>query len=236
MNSAPASFSALTPLEKWLRAVARVRFLPGSKSAYRKFCRRVRGRNFEVTTPEGVKFHLTANDSVASQILVFGQFEPGIGKLLKKLLPPGGVFVDLGCNLGYFTCLVGAHVPDALVVAVDANPAMTQACAQNAALNGLKPHIHSIGIGARREKLCLTFPGNAPSHATFGKAGNASRSRDLHSVEAIIIPLSELLDSEGLAQVDLLKIDVEGYEDAIFSAIDEDLAARFSSVVFEFCE
>lgn len=228
--------SSLSLLEKGLRWLARHRKLPGSKSAYRKFCRRARGRHFLVTSNHGVRYGLVANDSVANQIIVFGDFEPGVGSLLRRLVPQGGTFVDLGCNLGYFTCLVGSTVPNLKIIAVDANPAMAESCRVNAELNGLHPSVLGVGVGAERARLKLTFPANAPSHATFGQAENTKNRADLHHVEADVLPLRDLLEQEGTGRVDVLKIDVEGFEDSVLSGIDAALASSIDSIVMEFCE
>lgn len=228
--------NSLTPLEKLLRIVARNRFLPGSKSAYRKFCRRARGRRFLVKANSGVNYGLLANDSVANQIIVFGEFEPGVGALLNQLVPQEGTFVDLGCNLGYFTCLVGASHPRVKILAVDANPDMADNCRSNAALNQLQPAVRGVGVGAARTRLLLTFPANAPSHATFGQPDPGKKRQDLREVEAEVMPLRDLLEEEKIERIDVLKIDVEGFEDSVLSGIDDELANSIDSIVMEYCE
>ncbi|MHC4581177.1 MAG: hypothetical protein ACYS14_06950, partial [Planctomycetota bacterium] len=67
------------------------------KSAYRKFCRRNRGREFIVETGAGFKIKTTIGDNVDNEIYVYGTFEPGVSDVVKRLSRTCNTFVDVGC-------------------------------------------------------------------------------------------------------------------------------------------
>src|SRR5262245_19453749 len=50
---------------------------------------------------------LVAGDVIIRDLLLTGSFEPKQTEIIKGLLPKGGIFVDVGANVGYFS-IVGA--------------------------------------------------------------------------------------------------------------------------------
>ena len=59
-----------------------------------------------VMTPLGFKFG--GSTSQHHRAMQQGTFEAGEVRLLTKLLPAANVFIDVGANAGYFTCLARA--------------------------------------------------------------------------------------------------------------------------------
>jgi len=118
----------------------------------------------------------------------------------------GGVFVDIGCNIGLYSLpLARAAGPQGRCVSIDANPLMIARLSRNAALSGLAN---------------VTAIASAVSDAD-GSGHLAVRKND----DAIVaveetgdgpIPLrllAALLSEAGISRIDGLKIDIEGHED-----------------------
>ncbi len=67
--------------------------------------------------------------------------------------------------------------------------------------------------GAERGTLQLWSDGGSNiGHTSLLKAGT---SNPKISVDVDVVPLVDILDEQGVAKVDLLKIDVEGFEDQV---------------------
>ncbi len=92
-----------------------------------------------VQTLFGVKFITPMRDLLMTpQLVVYRQWEAQLSRLLPLLSPPGSVFVDVGANFGYFTCLVAnamGATPGSRVIAVEPNPQMLRLLAVNVQIN-----------------------------------------------------------------------------------------------------
>ena len=77
-----------------------------------------------VTTCEGFRMHVDPGDyAVGHTIARTGSYEPEVSAALREVLGPGGTFVDVGANLGWFSLLGASLVgPLGRVIAVEPNP------------------------------------------------------------------------------------------------------------------
>lgn len=122
----------------------------------------------------------------------------------------GGVFVDVGANIGYYS-LVLAKKASCKVVAIEPNPPTLERLYFNIAVNrSLKEKIRVIpfGVGDPGEfELHLGEDlGLASLHSgLFKETGN--------SVKIKTRPLLDILEEQNINRVDALKIDIEGMED-----------------------
>src|SRR5215207_4090539 len=56
-----------------------------------------------------VTFDLDLSDWL-QRLYALGATEPGKRAALESLVPPGGSFIDIGANIGLFTCTMARHV------------------------------------------------------------------------------------------------------------------------------
>lgn len=122
---------------------------------------------------------------------------------LKSVLRPGDVVVDVGANIGILSLLAWKSTGDlGRVIAIEPHPATYLALQQNLKLN----HVHTVealNIAVSSEPGSLRF--SDWKHDEWNKVDNTSGTLE---VEARCL---EDVCSD-LARIDLLKIDVEGFE------------------------
>src|SRR5579863_6251254 len=79
-----------------------------------------------VQTLYGTKYFIDASDMVmAPQLVIYRQWEPEVSQFFLGSIGPDTVFMDVGANIGYFTCLLASYVGRAgygRVIAVEACP------------------------------------------------------------------------------------------------------------------
>ena len=92
---------------------------------------RVWKKTTEVVTPLG--FKLTAGIHPAYDLMSAGTFQPGECALISKLVGKEDLFVDIGANLGYYTCLTLQKGRP--VAAVEPQPPNLQCLFQNLRAN-----------------------------------------------------------------------------------------------------
>jgi FkbM family methyltransferase len=131
---------------------------------------------------------------------------------LRQHTPAGGVFVDVGANVGTFSLVMARHVgPQGKVIAIEPHPVTFARLSFNNAASGTRQVrlVQAAAGPSDGELLIETDGGNlGASHVVTGTATG----------EAIKVPslrLTRILDEAGVAKVDALKIDVEGFEDRV---------------------
>lgn len=132
---------------------------------------------------------------------------------LRAHTPQGGVFVDVGANVGTYAMVLARHVgPTGRVIAIEPHPLTHARLAFNSAASGFR-HVKLVAAAAGDADGALMIETDGDnlgaSHIAteVTSAGNAIRVPSLR--------LLRILTEAGVSQVDSLKIDVEGYEDRV---------------------
>ncbi len=166
----------------------------------------------------GLRYRVSPRDVVGRTILRRRSYEPRLTEWLLGvfLRHPGGVFVDVGANLGWFT-LQAAHLPQVQrVVAVEPDVV-------NHGL--LQINIEANGLGARVDAVACAL-GSGPGLARLNRYKGSNLGRHSlvvdHGHGGTWVPLEALdvlLQRLDLAQSPLaaIKIDVEGYEPLVLA-------------------
>jgi FkbM family methyltransferase len=157
-----------------------------------------------------------------------GTHEPMVHEALRRTLGPGGVFVDVGCNLGYTALLAAGIVgPAGRVVALDAQRECADATRANARLNGLAQiEVHHCAGGA--------VSGEAEIIITQDSLWTRLSSVGEHPLEVRRERVCVTsLDDLALPAVDVVKIDVEGGELDVVAGMARMLAEQRPFVIAE---
>jgi FkbM family methyltransferase len=133
---------------------------------------------------------------------------------LRAHTPIGGVFVDVGANVGTYAMVLARHVgTGGKVIAIEPHPVTHARLAFNRAASGFtQVALVAAAAGSSDGELMIETDGDnlGASHIVSGdSAGNAIRVPSLR--------LQHILEDAGVSHVDTLKIDVEGYEDRVLT-------------------
>jgi FkbM family methyltransferase len=130
---------------------------------------------------------------------------------LRKHVPViGGVFVDVGANVGTYALALARHVgPAGKVIAIEPHPVTHARLAFNNSASGYtQVKLVAAAAAATDGELMIETDGDnlGASHIVTGEV----------SSKAIKVPsrrLQRVIEDAGVARVDALKIDIEGFED-----------------------
>lgn len=147
-------------------------------------------------------------------------------------LVPGGVFYDVGSNVGFFSLLAARHVgAEGRVFAFEPLPINARCIRANAALNGLDNVIvvpAAVGATAGTEPLYVT---THPGGATL--SGADCPPDVTGTIEVPVTTIDEFVRrGEGLPP-SLVKIDVEGVELDVVRGMTETLTSTRPTVLCE---
>ena len=131
---------------------------------------------------------------------------------LRAHTPPGGVFVDLGANVGTYAMVLARQVGAAgTVIAVEPHPVTHARLAFNRAASGFaQVKLVAAAAGPSDGELMIETDGEnlGASHIVSGKPAG-------HAIRVPSLRLERILGDAGVTRVDALKIDVEGFEDRV---------------------
>lgn len=213
---------------------------PGWERVVRRFAgpERFRGHPDLCLVRDGICFIAQPAVPLGWHVTMFGTYEPELRDILAALLRPGGVAVDVGANVGWHTLLMGQRVgAEGRVLAVEANPSVRRRLVDNLAINGL----------IQVEIVPCALAASAGQVAFFGPADDDVESGNGHLVSATSVPgdqsnvltvetrtLDAIVGAAGLKRLDVIKIDVEGYEWPVLQGAEDTLARYRPHVVFEY--
>lgn len=133
---------------------------------------------------------------------------------LRTHTPAGGVFVDVGANVGTYAMPLARHVgASGKIIAIEPHPVTHARLSFNrAASDFTQVDLVAAAAGPSDGELMIETDGDnlGASHIVSGtRSGNAIRVPSLR--------LQRILGDAGVTHVDALKIDVEGYEDRVLT-------------------
>ena len=138
---------------------------------------------------------------------------------LRAHTPVGGVFVDVGANVGTYAMVLARHVgASGSVIAIEPHPVTHARLAFNRAASGFaQVKLVAAAAGPADGELMIETDGDnlGASHIVSGKAAS-------HAIRVPSLRLQHILGDAGVDHVDALKIDVEGFEDRVLTGFFRD--------------
>lgn len=206
------SLAGLLPAS-WLRSVARAQWRhPFLKAAFDRGVTLFQGHDGVIRGGAGKGLRFNVGSSNVGYL--FGTTEPALQRAILESVRPGWVVFDIGANVGFFTVIAARLTgPSGRVIGFEPLSDNAARIRHNARLNGFDHvEVRTDAVGARDG----TTPFFLSSNPNWGRI--ADRGRPSGTVAEIAVPIRSLdgLSREGaIPDPDLIKIDVEGAEEAV---------------------
>lgn len=184
----------------------------------------------EVTTPLG--FKLRSGFHPAYELMRIGKFEVEETAIISKVLSGVDQFVDIGANLGYYTCL--ALQKGKPVIAFEPQQQNLQCLFQNLISNGWQDKAEVFPVALSDKPGLLTLYGASGPSASLVKdwAGYSSRYKKLVPVST----LDNILAGRLLDKRLFIKMDVEGAEYQVLQGASQTIRRAIKPVwLLEVC-
>lgn len=162
--------------------------------------------------PLGLKIDGYKRDAVGRGLYRRGYHELGLTTFLLDRFSKskGHKFVDIGANIGYFSCLLGKLAgPSGKVVSIEPEPHNFQLLERNLRNNSIhNAKTFSCALGAENgtAKMGIYKPANRGRHSLVDLASCKK------FIEVPVRRLDDVLGENSSAIWSLIKMDVEGYE------------------------
>jgi FkbM family methyltransferase len=122
--------------------------------------------------------------------------------------------LDLGANIGMATLFLTTQFPDAEIASVEPFPGNLAILRENVRLNQIRSTIFAGAVGVSSGEAELSV-GNVADAVSLVPASDAGRQTKLRVKQ---FSVDEIMDQLHWTQIDLLKIDIEGYEKTLFKS------------------
>lgn len=127
------------------------------------------------------------------------------------------VVFDVGANAGIYSLAATVASPLAQVYAFEPTPEIAAHLKASISLNGLidRLQVHESAVGAEDGSIWLNFfQGEKADNE--GMNFVSSEPREANAVEVPVTSLDIFCSNAGIGKIDLLKVDVQGHEPAVF--------------------
>lgn len=181
----------------------------------------------------------TRDRGFGSHILLDGYWEIWLTQFCARNVRAGMTAIDVGANFGYYSVLLSELVGETgKLIAVEPNPHAADFLKRSLDLNGFTPRSQVIEMvlgGAGSSSANLFVRDHEPKNATVVSPAFNNENASQQGGYLIEIP-AVTMDAlcTPLDRIDFIKIDAEGAEENIFSAIDETITRHRPMIVVEF--
>ena len=213
-----------------LSSVLRSRFARPLRNAVRPIARLYPGM-IRVPTDTGLDCYAHPSTALGAGIIVSGKFDQPVADILRRNLAAGQVMVDIGANIGYMSLVGLSSVgPEGAVYSYEMDVRSYRALAATHRLYGSRYQwiIRNQAVGEQHGFVSVT-PTKEYGHAFIDR-----NSQEIGQVA--MIPLDEGEFAANGGRIDLIKIDVEGYELHVLRGARRVLSERRPIVVCELVE
>lgn len=167
---------------------------------------------------------------VGKLIYTFGEsYEPEL-IYLDELLHRGGIFIDVGANLGIYSLAASRIVGDTgHVVAFEPSTQSFPALQENIKRNKLT-NVSAFPLAASQKRgIARLYRGPNPAFNSLGKDPSWKEETE----DVVTDSLDAFLTRAGVNRVDLIKIDVQGAEELVLRGAFNILTSSHPAVIFE---
>jgi FkbM family methyltransferase len=184
----------------------------------------------------GLRLQISSASAIAEGVYsnAFERLQRG---LLDRLVQPGAAVIDVGANVGFYTCLFAQRVgPNGSVAAIEPTPETFRRLLENVRANGLAERVQCLQVAvADRPGTCdlHLFPeGDDVFNSLTCKTVHGRKSTG-KTVPVKTVTLDQLVAPVDESQDVFVKVDVEGFEHEVLAGGRAALAREKLSLMVE---
>lgn len=210
------------------------------RNSYYKFLKSDIQNRTVIKNVDGISYELDLTEVIDSAIYFNQSREPHTTNALKRLCKPGMIVIDIGANVGSHTLPLAKSVGNkGKVYAIEPVPWALDKLRKNLALNHFtNVQIHPIALSNYTDEnaeFSLRASFKTTSENPVNKDGGLSESwwNACEKVSVKVETLDNFIVKENIPHVDVIKIDVDGYEVKVLKGAVKTLKSNTPSILME---
>ena len=185
----------------------------------------------ELKNTNGSLFRFSINEYLGHEILFSGDYEPRSLNICQEIMKEGGIFIDIGANLGLYTITISS-IKNTQIYAIEPTAINFSKLINNVNLNNIE-NIELINIGLTDVSSFGYLVNPIPKNAgTF----QVIKEKEANSYLVKLVTLSEIIKHYEVDSIKLIKIDVEGYELKVFKGFFNENVPFPENIIMEFTD
>jgi FkbM family methyltransferase len=185
---------------------------------------------------EGSTIHLKPEDRTITPLLIAnGSYEESETETCKKFIKPGMTVIDIGANIGYFSCLFARLVGSGgKVISFEPEPDNFKWLNKNIQENHYSCiEANNLALADKEGSLDL-YVGEVSQTTSSFIEDNIVYENHVDKVPVKTAKLDDFLEQQAVDSVDFIKIDVQGFEETVFRGAQKTLSSAHISMIMEF--
>lgn len=180
----------------------------------------------ELSNIKGIKIHINHNEYIDKGLL-YNQFETDTIEIFQKLCNPGQTFFDIGANIGFYTLLGAKLIKGGSVYSFEPTSLAYKKLQRNIKANSFT-NIKAVKLAlSDREEVTQSFIKSSwPIDNNFNQR---NKQNELIEYDT----LDNFVKKFGINKIDLIKIDVDGFEYKVINGAKNTLKVMNPLIVFE---
>lgn len=161
---------------------------------------------------------INPKDPVVSGALTFGVYEKSEIELMRRLCKPGLTMVDIGANVGLYTAIAGLGVGSTgRIISFEPDPESFRYLQNTVEANELSNTllVNAAASSESGKTMLFTSSDNRGDNRMY-KNDHADGSIEVDTLKA-----DECLESHGITSVDIIKMDVQGFEGHVIAGLEQ---------------
>lgn len=172
------------------------------------------------------KMNIDLEQRIDAKIYFAGAWEPATVETIQKLVPVGGVALDVGANIGYLSLILAERVgPTGKVIAFEPTDWTYARLRANLALNDM-PQITAVQAGLS-DSECVCEEADIP----YGYRLDGKMVTQRQAIR--LITMDGYLAAHPVDRLDFIKCDTDGAEEMVFAGGIETLQRFKPAIHFE---
>ncbi|GAA3975252.1 FkbM family methyltransferase [Mucilaginibacter dorajii] len=182
---------------------------------------------------ENIAIYTTADNYIEYAILSTGTYEDEIGKLINISLKPGFVALDIGGNIGLQSIRMSQSVgPNGKVYAFEPLNYLQKKFKKNIGLN----HCNNVtlfpwALSDQEDTITVSIDEHTWNQGAFSLKNSNSGS----TIQELIVKTGDTIEEiKNVDRLDLIKIDVEGFEYHVLRGLKNAIEKHRPRIIFEY--
>jgi len=164
------------------------------------------------TIDEGIEFEMDLTEAVNSGVAILGSWNQFETRVLKTILQPGDVIIDVGAFMGSYSLLAGKLTGEkGKVYAFEPNPDYFKKLKKNILLNRF-PNIQAFDLALSNKKGVVEFYPASSGSSLVKNVAEALIGKKIKPIKVKAVTLNDFVGKEKIKRIDFIKIDAEGWD------------------------